>query len=135
MTDPTTVPAVDELERLDELAHRFEEGAHDVRGMADRIRGLRAARAEGRPWHDMAEAPRSTALDLIDRAVGRLTGAGAAFRRMLVHGLRREGATVHGIAQRLGVSHQRVSVLLRDGTGGRRADAPDWSGADRPTSR
>lgn len=116
MTDGPPVPAVDELDRLDAVARRFEESAREVRSVARRIRQLRAGRAAGRPWHDFVSIRRMEALEMVDRAARRVTEGSAAFRRMLVRGLRREGATVHTIARHLGVSHQRVSVLLRHDT-------------------
>lgn len=124
MTDPPSVAADEELDRLDHLARRFEDDARDVRSLARGIRRLRAGRADGRSWHEMVDTHRPVALQLVDRAVRRVAEGSAALRRLLVRGLRSEGATTPGIAHLLGVSHQRVSVLLRDGKERRTADDP-----------
>lgn len=122
MTDATTGARHGEIEHLDRLAERFEEDARDVRSLARTIRRLRAGRADGRAWHDMIATDRSRVLHLVERVSRRVGEGGAALRRLLVRGLRTEGSTVPAIAQLLGVSHQRASVLLRDGPG--RAVAP-----------
>jgi len=116
VTDPANAPCVptdEELDRLDQLARRFEDDAANVGMLARTVRGLRSGRAGGRSWHDLVDSRRPPALELVDRAVRRITEGGGALRRTLVRGLRAEGATVPGIARVLGVSHQRVSVLLR----------------------
>ena len=107
----------DELDQLDDLAARFEDDARSVRHLAERLRQLRAGRARGRPWAEIVDGRRPGALDLVDQAVRRLTEGSAALRRLLVRGLRTEGATMPAIAQILGVSHQRVSVLLKSRNG------------------
>lgn len=107
----------DELDQLDDLAGRFEDEARSVRRLAARLRQLRAGRARGRPWEEIVDGRRPGLLDLVDQAVRSLTESSAALRRVLVRGLRAEGATMPAIAQILGVSHQRVSVLLRSRDG------------------
>jgi len=107
----------EELDQLDQLAGRFEDEARSVRHLAGRLRQLRAGRARGRSWEELVDGRRPGVLDLVDQAVRRLTESSAALRRVLVRGLRAEGATMPAIAQVLGVSHQRVSVLLRGRNG------------------
>ena len=107
----------DEIEQLDHLAARFEDEARSVRHLAGRIRQLRAGRARGRSWDDVLDRRGLGVLDLVDQAVRRLTEGSAGLRRLLVRGLRTEGATMPAIAQMLGVSHQRVSVLLKSRNG------------------
>jgi len=107
----------EELDQLDQLAGRIEDEARSVRHLAGRLRQLRAGRARGRSWEELVDGRRPGVLDLVDQAVRRLTESSAALRRVLVRGLRAEGATMPAIAQVLGVSHQRVSVLLRGRNG------------------
>jgi transposase len=57
--------------------------------------------------------PRPGALQLSSTILARLTEGSASLRRGLVRALRAEGATIPAIAEHLGVSHQRVSSLLR----------------------
>ena len=107
---------VDELEMLDDLAGAIEDNARDERLLARRVRRLRAQRAVGRSWHALlAEESAPAALRLAGTVIGRITEAGARLRRNVARGLRMEGATIPNIAAAFGVSHQRVSVLLRGG--------------------
>lgn len=107
---------VDELDGLDDLAGTIEDNARQERLLARRVRRLRAERASGRSWHALAaEESAPSALRLAASVVGQMTEAGARFRRSVARGLRAEGATIPAIAHAFGVSHQRVSVLLRDG--------------------
>ena len=115
---------VDELEMLDDLAGVIEENAREERLLARRMRRLRAERASGRSWHALlSEESTPAALRLAATVVGRITEAGAHFRRSVARGLRLEGATIPAIAASFGVSHQRVSVLLRDSSPPSPADA------------
>jgi hypothetical protein len=107
----------DDVDQLDALAARFEDEARSVRHVAGRLRQLRAGRARGRSWEEIVDGRRLGVLDLVDQAVRRLTESSATLRRLLVRGLRTEGATMPAIAQILGVSHQRVSVLLKGRNG------------------
>ena len=106
---------VDELDMMDDLAGTIEDNAREERLLARRVRRLRAERASGRSWHALlAEESAPAALRLAATVVGRMTEAGARLRRSVARSLRLEGATIPGIAAAFGVSHQRVSVLLKD---------------------
>jgi hypothetical protein len=99
---------------LDTLADTVEASAAEERLLARRIRRFRDARAAGSSWRQiLADEPRPHALALITSILGRLTPLSGALRRRLVRGLRDEGASVSEIGEQLGVSHQRVSSLLR----------------------
>ena len=103
-----------ELAALDGLADTVEENARDERRLARRIRRLRTGRSEGRSWHELLAGDRTPGvLGLASRVVSRLTEASGNLRRVVAHGLRVEGATIAAIAALFGVSHQRVSALLR----------------------
>lgn len=108
-------PLTDEvLTSLDDLARTVDDNARDQRRLAGRIRRLRDARAEGGSWHDvLAQEPSPGTLQLTTGMLARLTRASGRLRRALARGLRAEGATIPAIAERFGVSHQRVSSLLR----------------------
>ena len=114
-----TVIDVDEdpggvLAAVDGLATAVEENAEDERRLVRRLRELREGRAEGRSWLDLlGPDERPGVLGLTGRIIGRLTDAGGTLRRALAMGLRLEGATISTIAERFGVSHQRISALLR----------------------
>ena len=49
------------------------------------------------------------------RILRRATEASGQLRRRVAAGLRAEGATLPAIARWFGVSHQRISTLLRNG--------------------
>ncbi len=116
-----------ELAALDDLAGRIERNATDERRLAQRIRRLRAGRAGGQPWAELlGPGGVGMVIALAGAIARRATVAGAALRRLLARGLRDEGRTVSSIAAELGVSHQRVSSVLRDPAQG--------DGEGRPTS-
>jgi len=103
-----------ELATLDDLSAAVDENVRDERLLGRRIRQLRAGRAEGRSWRELlAGERRPGALELATRILRRITEAGGTLRRALAQGLRAEGATIPAIAALFGVSHQRVSALLR----------------------
>lgn len=108
----------EELAALDGLATRIEENARDDRQLARRIRQLRADRAAGRSWHTLlGRESQPRLLDLSARVLRRATETSVMVRRLLASGLRGEGATVPAIAEKFGVSHQRISAVLRNGGG------------------
>lgn len=109
-----------ELLALDGLAATIEDNVRDERLLARRIRQLRAGRTTGRSWHDLlGQKAHPAVLELSTRVLGRATAISAALRRTLARGLRAEGATIPAIGEIFGVSHQRVSTLLRDRTSSR----------------
>jgi hypothetical protein len=102
------------LAAVEGLATAVEANAQDERLLVRRLRELREGRAEGRSWLDLlGPDERPSVLGLTGRIIGRLTDAGGRLRRALARGLRLEGATISTIAERFGVSHQRISALLR----------------------
>ena len=115
----TTVASAREAEEvaaLDQVAETLEENARDERRLARHVRQLRNGRAAGRSWHKLLDRDGvSRLLDVPSRIVRRATEVSAQLRRRLASGLRAEGATLPAIAQRFGVTHQRISTLLRNG--------------------
>ena len=112
----TTATAVadDQDQVLAELSVALADAAREERVLARRVDQLRAGRRRGRSWHDLLAHERSPGtLELSGRALTRLSRATAALRTTLARGLRSEGATIPAIARTFGVSHQRVSALLR----------------------
>jgi Homeodomain-like domain len=106
------------LVALDDLAGIVEDNARDERLLARRINRLQKGRAQGHSWHALlASESRPGTLELAARVLRRLTETSGRLRRALVKGLRAEGATIPAIAKTFGVSHQRVSSLLRRQTG------------------
>lgn len=118
MAQPTmTLPPgrEEELNALDSLADEAEENAREERVLARRIRQLRTGRAAGRSWHTLLDRELGTALlAMPTRILRRATDVSGLLRRRLAAGLRAEGATIPAIARRFGVTHQRISTLLRN---------------------
>jgi hypothetical protein len=102
------------LDTLDDLALTIDENADEEHRLAGRIRRLRAGRAAGRSWEDvLADEPLPGTLELASAVLGRLSQASAALRRTVARGLRAQGVSVAAIAERFGVSRQRISALLK----------------------
>ena len=99
---------------LEELATAAEAAAADQLELAREAKALAGLEDSSRPWHRTFTEERSDAvLKLLARSTTRLGSAAGRFRRDFVSGLAAEGATTRDIASRLGVTHQRVSTLLR----------------------
>jgi transposase-like protein len=103
-----TVPAIDAL------AGALREMAEDSRILEERLVELRRARAGGRPWREILseEDPPGT-MQVVSRMLATLAKASGTLRKELVDSLRREGVSIPAIARMFGVTHQRVSNLLR----------------------
>lgn len=113
------VPATDPVvQAIDQLADAIEENARDERRLARRLRRLRAGRAAGRSWRRLLDSePDPGTLMVVGRVLARMSGASGVLRRALAQAVRGEGETVAEIARRFGVSHQRVSTILRGADG------------------
>ncbi|MDP9073826.1 MAG: hypothetical protein M3N98_06540 [Actinomycetota bacterium] len=112
----TLAPKVSELAQLDDLAASIEDTARDERLLARAVRRLRSGRAKGRSWDELlTDEPQPGALALVGRVLSRLTRTSGELRHTLAAGLRAQGASIGAIAERFGVSRQRVSALLRRG--------------------
>lgn len=111
---PARAVADDEDQVLGELSEALVEVAREERLLARRIDALRAGRRRGRSWQELlSHDPTPGTLELSGRALARLSRASATLRTALARGLRAEGASIPAIARTFGVSHQRVSALLR----------------------
>jgi hypothetical protein len=104
-----------ELTTLDGLTAAVRQNVKEERLLVRRLDQLRAGRAEGRSWRDLLGGERRPgALGLSVGILRRITEASGTLRRALAQGLRAEGASIPAIAAVFGVSHQRVSALLRN---------------------
>ena len=99
---------------LEALAHALDELADDQRLLTERLRWLLRERGEGRAWRDILddEEPPGTML-IVSRMLACLAKASGTLRKDLVDALREEGTSIPAIAKLFGVTHQRVSNLLR----------------------
>ena len=102
------------LRAFDRLAEVLEENARDYGRMANRIRELHEARASGMSWADILSKEEGMGtMQLLSQMLGRLSAASGTLRKEMVYELRDEGVSVPTIARLFGVTHQRVSNLLR----------------------
>ncbi len=102
------------LRALDALSDALSEMSHDQELLRKRLRELHRQRSEGRAWRDILadEEPPGT-MQVVSRMLACLAKASGTLRKELVDTLRREGVSIPAIAKLFGVTHQRVSNLLR----------------------
>ena len=102
------------LAALDALSRALTQIAEDQRLLEAKLAALRSQRASGMAWRDILsseEAPGS--MQIVSRMLACLAKASGTLRKELVDTLRREGVSIPAIARMFGVTHQRVSNLLR----------------------
>ena len=102
------------LHAIDALSDALAEMSHAHRLLEKRLHDLHRQRSEGRAWRDILadEEPPGT-MQLVSRMLACLAKASGTLRKELVDTLRREGVSIPAIARLFGVTHQRVSNLLR----------------------
>jgi hypothetical protein len=102
------------LKALGELEVVLRENAEHERKLAQRIAELRLARENGKEWRAiLADEDDPGTVQLVSTVLRRQSEASGYLRRSLVVALRAEGQSIPSIAQLFGVTHQRVSNLLR----------------------
>ena len=113
-TSPGEQTADASLAALDALSGALSQIAEDLQVLQAKLAALRSQRAGGMAWRDILaseEAPGS--MQIVSRMLARLAKASGTLRKELVDTLRREGVSIPAIARMFGVTHQRVSNLLR----------------------
>jgi hypothetical protein len=102
------------LQALDELDAALRENAESERLLSRRIADVRLARENGQDWKAILAAEEQPGtVQLVSSILRRQSEASGYFRRSLVVALRAEGQSIPSIAHLFGVTHQRVSNLLR----------------------
>lgn len=100
---------------LEEVAAAADEVADDQRRIARRARVMQGRRDRGWTWGRILDRePVPGLLDLLRRSALRLTQATGRLARAWAQGLSAEGESRRRVAGRLGVTHQRVSAMLKD---------------------
>ncbi len=102
------------LRAIDALSGALAELRRDTQLLEDRLRDLRRRRSEGGAWRDiLGDEEPPGAMQVVSRMLACLAKASGTLRKELVDSLRREGASIPAIAKLFGVTHQRISNLLR----------------------
>jgi hypothetical protein len=104
----------DVLHALVELESVLRENAESERLLSQRIAEVRLARENGREWKAiLGDEDEPGTVQLVSTILRRQSEASGYLRRSLVVALRAEGQSIPSIAHLFGVTHQRVSNLLR----------------------
>lgn len=102
------------IDALEGLSQALEEMSSDQRLLQQRLKELQRQRSEGRAWRDiLGEEDGPGTMQIVSRMLACLAKASGTLRKELVDTLRREGVSIPAIAKLFGVTHQRVSNLLR----------------------
>jgi DNA-directed RNA polymerase specialized sigma24 family protein len=102
------------LHALDELESVLRENAESERLLSRRIADVRRARQNGQEWKAiLGDEDDPGTVQLVSTILRRQSEASGYLRRSLVVALRGEGQSIPSIAHLFGVTHQRVSNLLR----------------------
>jgi hypothetical protein len=114
-TDDRSGPGSDDvLKALDELDAVLRDNAESERLLSKRIAEVRLARQNGREWKAiLGDEDEPGTVQLVSAILRRQSEASGYLRRSLVVALRAEGQSIPSIAHLFGVTHQRVSNLLR----------------------
>ena len=96
---------------LEDLAAAADAAADDERHVARRARAMQRQRDRGRSWLEVLETE-ATAIELARRGARRAAEVATMLAGAIVRGLSSEGQSRRKIAQRLGVSHQRITAML-----------------------
>ena len=102
------------LKALGELDAVLKENAERERELFQRIAQVRLARENGQEWKSiLAGEDEPSTVQLVSTILRRQSEASGYLRRSLGVALRAEGQSIPSIAHLFGVTHQRVSNLLR----------------------
>lgn len=99
---------------LEEVAVAADEVADDQRLAARRARAMKRQRDRGWSWARILDREAVPGLlELLRRSGRRLIGATGRLAQTLASGLSGEGESRRQIGRRLGVTHQRVTTMLK----------------------
>jgi DNA-directed RNA polymerase specialized sigma24 family protein len=103
------------LRALTDLETALEDNAQRTKAMKRRIAHIRRERGKGTTWSSIvsAESP-PLIVQLVTDSSRALDEHGGRVRRTEVLALHDEGMTMEQIAEKFGVTRQRVSSLLRE---------------------
>jgi len=113
-TAPISVDLDSPLDMIDLALTDNIARSHEIQR---RVRLLKSQLANGTSLEDLVNAEESPrTVELISANLAILEGVGSDFRLSLAQALRREGLTIEAVAALFGVTRQRISALLRQGS-------------------
>jgi hypothetical protein len=99
---------------LQRAADSAEETAREQQALARRLRTVQRQRDRGMTWGEVLDrGAAAEALSLLRRSAARVTSSLRALSQTIVRGLAAEGESRRKIAARLGVTHQRITAMIR----------------------
>jgi len=102
---------------LDMIDLALADNVARSREIQRRVRLLKSQLGKGTSLEDLVNAEESPrTVELISANLAILEGVGSDFRLSLAQALRREGLTIEAVAGLFGVTRQRISALLRQGS-------------------
>ncbi|MBV9412383.1 MAG: hypothetical protein JO148_12355 [Acidimicrobiia bacterium] len=102
------------LAALDRLTATLEHAANHVREVRERCNQHALERRDGRSWEEIvAEEQCPPLVDLLNTVATGMADANNRYRVAVTKALHREGMSMRRIGEVLGVTRQRVSVLLK----------------------
>lgn len=99
---------------LEEVAAAADDVADDQRRVARRARTMQRQRDRGWSWAKIVDREAEPGLlGLLRSSARRLGESTARLAQTLARGLTEEGESRRQVARRVGVTHQRISAILR----------------------
>jgi hypothetical protein len=109
-----TLAGDDVLAALEQVTAALAGAKALAREIAERGDSLARQRADGRSWREITQAEdRPRTANLLRESLDVLVHANSRYRRALACELHDDGTTMQGIADLLGITRQRVAVLLK----------------------
>ena len=103
---------------LDALVIELEQCADALQAACGRAVELQHQRRSGRTWQDIVtNESRPLVVELISEVMASLATAGGRWRREEALALHAEGLSINRIAAQFGVTRQRISALIKSGSG------------------
>lgn len=102
---------------LEDVAAAADRVATEQRQVARRARTMQRQRDRGWSWAEILDRdPAPGIFQLVRTSTKRLAAAAAQLGRTVAKGLASEGESRRRIASRVGVTHQRITAMLRSGS-------------------
>jgi len=107
----------DVTDAIDDVVASVKDNVHDERELIGELERIRSEHLAGAPLSEtLGQLQRPRVFSLFEGIMGRLTRTSVRLRRTLVRALVGEGENVSAVARRFGVSHQRISTVLKEST-------------------